>query len=131
MFQPRLNLLYSTQWMRLLKTIFFLYKIDVSAVFSVMILLVSDSCLHLFTEIRISPDVKESGFWNPANVRLWNPESIVWNPEPTYFDIIKDPFRWTREFGIHDSGSGIHYSESGIQGLGSGIQGPPNKKNKE
>ena len=55
-----------------------------------------------------SPDVKESGFWNPANIRLWNPksgawnsksrawnlESIVWNPESTDFDGIHDMFRW-------------------------------------
>ena len=46
-----------------------------------------------------SPQVRESGFWNPENSSLWNPESMkfsLWNPKC-----------WALESGIQLKGSGI------------------------
>ena len=55
-------------------------------------------CLRLFNSF--SPDVKESGIRNPANVRLWNPESRPWNPESIAWNPESTDFDGTREFRI-------------------------------
>ena len=65
-------------------------------------------------ETSLSPDVQE--FRDPANVRLWNPESRIhgfrWNPG----SISMEPV--SLESGIHASGNGIHRSRSGIPWTG-------------
>ena len=62
----------------------------------------------------MSPDVKQSG--NPANVRLWNSESVVWNPGTISVEPV------SLQSGIHKSESGNHHSGSGISGP---IRRPP------
>ena len=68
----------------------------------------------------ISPDVKESRIWDPANVRLWNPESIIWNPESIIWNPERTDFDGIQELLLWNSVN----PESTNQDPGSRIQDP-------